>query len=89
MTVDDDGADERCTVTSGLHEDLMLVLAVGELDHGSAGRLHLQVKDAWATAPSSALVMDLSGLTFCDSTGLRAEAVNSTTRWCCRASRAT
>ncbi|MFI7153502.1 STAS domain-containing protein [Nonomuraea sp. NPDC050022] len=32
--------------------------------------MHHQVKDPWQAAPSSALVVDLSGVTFCDSTGI-------------------
>ncbi|MGP4102199.1 STAS domain-containing protein [Nonomuraea sp. KM90] len=60
---------ERFTVTIGLHEEFIVARVVGELDYASAGFLHQQVKDAWATQPAG-LVVDLSGLTFCDSMGV-------------------
>ncbi|NUP39967.1 MAG: anti-sigma factor antagonist [Streptomyces sp.] len=44
--------------------------AAGELDYASAGLLHRQIKDVWAATRSGGLVVDLSGLTFCDSMGV-------------------
>jgi anti-anti-sigma factor len=42
----------------------------GDLDYNSAGLLHRQVKDAWQTTQSAGMVLDLSGVTFCDSMGV-------------------
>ncbi|MEU8324157.1 STAS domain-containing protein [Nonomuraea sp. NPDC048881] len=61
---------ERFTVSIGLHENFIVARAAGELDYASAGLLNQQVKDAWATAQSGGLVVDLDGLTFCDSMGI-------------------
>ncbi|MGP4104691.1 STAS domain-containing protein [Nonomuraea sp. KM90] len=61
---------QRFTVTIGLHEDFIVARVVGELDYASAGFLHQQVKDAWAKTRPAGLVVDLSGLTFCDSMGV-------------------
>ncbi|NRQ30609.1 STAS domain-containing protein [Nonomuraea sp. NN258] len=44
--------------------------AAGELDYTSAGLVHRQVKDAWQTTDSAGLVLDLKGVTFCDSMGV-------------------
>ncbi|MEU1729445.1 STAS domain-containing protein [Nonomuraea sp. NPDC005692] len=54
----------------GLHEHFIVARAAGELDHTSAGLLHRQVKDAWEATGSAGLVLDLSGVTFCDSMGI-------------------
>ncbi|MEW1839210.1 STAS domain-containing protein [Nonomuraea angiospora] len=67
---DDDKPGERFTVSIGLHEDFIVARAAGELDYTSAGLLHQQLKDAWATTQSGGLVVDMSGLTFCDSRGV-------------------
>ncbi|AQZ62579.1 hypothetical protein BKM31_14920 [[Actinomadura] parvosata subsp. kistnae] len=66
------GMDEpsNFTVTIGLHEDFIVARVVGELDYASAGLLHQEIKDAWATTQPAGLVVDLSGLTFCDSMGV-------------------
>ncbi|MEV0310672.1 STAS domain-containing protein [Nonomuraea fuscirosea] len=61
---------ERFTASIGLHEDFIVARAAGELDYTSAGLLHLQVKDAWEATGSRGLVLDLSGVTFCDSMGV-------------------
>ncbi|TDC99600.1 anti-sigma factor antagonist [Nonomuraea deserti] len=66
----DDGAEERFTVSIGLHEDFILARAVGELDYAYARMLHRQLKDAWEMTRSAGLMVDLSGLTFCDSMGV-------------------
>ncbi|PZG19943.1 STAS domain-containing protein [Nonomuraea aridisoli] len=44
--------------------------ATGELDYASSNDLHQQAKDAWQKTPSQGLVLDLGGVTFCDSTGV-------------------
>ncbi|HEY9524390.1 MAG TPA: anti-sigma factor antagonist [Thermopolyspora sp.] len=54
----------------GLHEDFIVARAAGELDYNSAGLLHRQVKDAWQTTQTAGPVLDLGGLTFCDSMGV-------------------
>ncbi|MGR6917919.1 STAS domain-containing protein [[Actinomadura] parvosata] len=61
------GAVERFTVSVGRHASVIVACAAGELDYESAGRLQYQVVEAWSATPSAALVLDLSGLTFCDS----------------------
>lgn len=66
----DNGALERFTVTIGLHEHYIVARAAGELDYQYAALLREQVKDAWQTAQSSGLVLDLGGVTFCDSMGV-------------------
>ncbi|MBE1593316.1 STAS domain-containing protein [Nonomuraea angiospora] len=66
---DDDRPGERFTVSIGLHEDFIVARAAGELDYTSAGLLHQQLKDAWAMQPGG-LVVDMGGLTFCDSRGV-------------------
>jgi anti-anti-sigma factor len=63
------GSAERFTVSIGLHEDFIVARATGELDYISAGLLHRQIKDAWQTH-SFGLVVDLGGVTFCDSMGV-------------------
>ncbi|WP_326631793.1 STAS domain-containing protein [Nonomuraea fuscirosea] len=61
---------ERFTVTIGLHESFIVARAAGELDYLTSGVLHRQVKDAWQATQSAGLVLDLSGVTFCDSMGV-------------------
>ncbi|GAA4932203.1 anti-anti-sigma factor [Nonomuraea thailandensis] len=58
------------TVTIGLHEAVIVARAVGELDYASTDLLHRQITHAWAATRSAGLVLDLSGLTFCDSMGV-------------------
>jgi anti-anti-sigma factor len=64
------GSTERLTVTIGLHEDLVVAQVAGELDYQYAGLLHRQVKDAWKVAQPAGLILDLKGVTFCDSMGI-------------------
>ncbi|MEW9533967.1 anti-sigma factor antagonist [Microbispora sp. NPDC049125] len=54
----------------GLHEDCIVVRASGELDHNYAGLFQKQIKEAWHALRSTALVVDLSEITFCDSMGV-------------------
>jgi anti-anti-sigma factor len=70
MTVDADDAGARFTVSIELYEDFFVARVTGELDYGSAGLLHRLVTDAWEMTQSAGLVVDLSGLTFCDSRGV-------------------
>ncbi|MFC5828650.1 STAS domain-containing protein [Nonomuraea insulae] len=67
MTEENDSA-ERFTVTIGLHEGFIVARVVGELDYQTSELLHRQVKDAWQA--TQGLVLDLSGVTFCDSMGI-------------------
>ncbi|HUR04818.1 MAG TPA: STAS domain-containing protein [Nonomuraea sp.] len=67
---EDSGSAERFTISIGLHETFIVATAVGELDYNSAGLLRQQVKNAWEATDSAGLVLDLSGVTFCDSMGV-------------------
>jgi anti-sigma B factor antagonist len=60
-------AVERFTVSVGRHAGVIVACAAGELDYESAELLRRQVGEVWSATPSAALVLDLSGLTFCDS----------------------
>ncbi|MFC7381438.1 STAS domain-containing protein [Sphaerisporangium rhizosphaerae] len=62
--------DDGLTVTLQPHSARLHVLAVaGELDHHTAPRLRA-VLDEFTFVPAAGLVIDLSALTFCDSTGI-------------------
>ncbi|GGL06082.1 anti-sigma factor antagonist [Sphaerisporangium melleum] len=62
--------DHGLTVTLRPHSTRIQVLAVaGDLDHHTAPRLRAALEEL-TLAPGGALVMDLSALTFCDSTGI-------------------
>ncbi|MFI6175621.1 STAS domain-containing protein [Nonomuraea sp. NPDC051191] len=67
---EDHGFPESFAVSIAVHQDYIVARVAGELDYQFAGLLHHQVKDPWQAALSSALVVDLSGVTFCDSTGV-------------------
>ncbi|MFI7703170.1 STAS domain-containing protein [Nonomuraea sp. NPDC049480] len=90
---EDEGGSERFTLSIGLHEHFIVARAAGELDYTSAKMLHLQVKDAWQATRTSGLVLDLSGVTFCDSMGvgvlvlLLKQSPSSRATWSCRTSR--
>ncbi|MFD0885651.1 STAS domain-containing protein [Streptosporangium algeriense] len=60
------------SVSSGSHGDAVVVRAVGDLDYDYAPVFRRQLAELWTAPPTPAprLVVDLSGLTFCDSTGL-------------------
>ncbi|GAA3140352.1 STAS domain-containing protein [Planomonospora alba] len=64
--------DHDLTVTLQPHPVSPLVLTVaGDLDHHTVPRLRAALDDL-TLAPGAGLVIDLSGLTFCDSTGISA-----------------
>ncbi|MEV0386052.1 STAS domain-containing protein [Nonomuraea sp. NPDC050643] len=67
---EDSASTERFTMSIGLHETFIVATAAGELDYNSAGLLRQQAKDAWEATDSAGLVLDLSGVTFCDSRGV-------------------
>lgn len=58
---------ERCTVSIASHEGFIVARAAGDLDHACAAVLHQRVKAAWEATPAAGLVVDLGGVTFCDS----------------------
>lgn len=58
------------TVTSGLHGTTLVVRASGELDHYHTSVLREEMGRAWDSLPSPMLILDLSALTFCDSSGI-------------------
>lgn len=58
-------------ISSGSHGNAVVVRATGELDYDYAPTFRRELTGFWSTAPApSALVLDLTELTFCDSTGL-------------------
>ncbi|GIH94294.1 STAS domain-containing protein [Planobispora siamensis] len=58
------------TVTLRPHSaNLHMVLVAGDLDHHTASRLRAAL-DEIALAPGTGVVIDLSAMTFCDSTGI-------------------
>ncbi|WP_441248051.1 STAS domain-containing protein [Kitasatospora sp. McL0602] len=61
--------EAQLTVTTRLFGQLAVVRPEGELDHDSVGPLREAV-DAVLAGPAPQLVVDCSGLGFCDSTGL-------------------
>jgi anti-sigma B factor antagonist len=46
------------------------VIATGEIDLYTAPRLHTELAAVIASAPESRVVVDMSGVEFCDSTGM-------------------
>ncbi|WP_326824787.1 STAS domain-containing protein [Streptosporangium sp. NBC_01756] len=56
--------------TSGLHGTTLVVRASGELDHYHTPILRAEMNRAWAALQSQTLILDLSALTFCDSSGI-------------------
>ncbi|MFC4062760.1 STAS domain-containing protein [Planomonospora corallina] len=58
------------TASTGLHDDAVIMRAVGELDLAAAPILREQMERIWALPEVAVLILDLSELTFCDSTGL-------------------
>ncbi|MFD8532997.1 STAS domain-containing protein [Streptosporangium canum] len=59
-------------ILSGSHGGAIVVRAIGELDYDYAPTFRRELSQAWTsdTGDSPTLVLDLAGLTFCDSTGL-------------------
>ncbi|GGP99143.1 STAS domain-containing protein [Streptosporangium pseudovulgare] len=58
------------TATSGLHGSTIVVQASGELDHYHTPILRAELSKVWRAAPSKTVILDLSALTFCDSSGI-------------------
>ena len=61
---------ETLTISSERQGDTFRVAPVGELDIATAGLLERELASV-AASDAAAIVLDLSGLTFIDSTGLR------------------
>jgi anti-sigma B factor antagonist len=58
-------------VSSRSHGDHTIVTALGEIDLYTAPRLHSELSGVVASAaPASRVTVDLSGVDFCDSTGM-------------------
>ncbi len=55
-----------------LRQSILLVRLKGELDHHQAGRMREEVDREIASHPSGALLFNLRGLTFMDSSGVGA-----------------
>ncbi|WP_433248234.1 STAS domain-containing protein [Streptosporangium sp. CA-135522] len=62
--------DPAFAVSAGLHDDAIIVRPAGELDLASTPILRAQLERIWALPDVAVLIMDLSEVTFCDSTGL-------------------
>ena len=63
-------SDRGLTVTLGSHASGPCLLTVaGELDHHTASRLREALSDM-SGVPATSLIIDLSALTYCDSTGI-------------------
>ncbi|MGC5015382.1 STAS domain-containing protein [Streptosporangium sp. DT93] len=58
------------TATSGLHGTTLVIRASGELDHYRTPVLREEMARAWETLRAPILILDLSALTFCDSSGI-------------------
>ena len=65
------GTYRPLAVEASRHADRYVVAVAGDLDASSVGRLDAEVRAAEATDVNR-IVLDLSGLNFMDSTGLRA-----------------
>ncbi|MBG0831988.1 STAS domain-containing protein [Planomonospora sp. ID67723] len=64
--------DPALALSTGLHDDAIIVRAAGELDLATAPLLRAELERVWALPELPVLIMDLSELRFCDSTGLSA-----------------
>ncbi|MEV7004873.1 STAS domain-containing protein [Streptosporangium sp. NPDC051022] len=60
------------SISAGSRGNAIVVRAVGELDYDYAPMFRRELTELWGTGAGGApaLVLDLTGLTFCDSTGL-------------------
>src|ERR1044071_9547052 len=59
-------------VTTSAHGNVAILHVRGELDIRTAGQLRAAVADALTSARPLRMIIDLGGLTFCDSSGLAA-----------------
>ena len=58
------------SVSSRSQGDHAIVIAAGEIDLYTAPRLHSELAAVINAAPASRIVVDMSGVEFCDSTGM-------------------
>jgi len=61
---------EICKVTFGTENDRLIALISGEVDHHNAKKIRAVIDGKMMSARPSALVLDLSEVTFMDSSGL-------------------
>ncbi|GAA3107773.1 STAS domain-containing protein [Streptosporangium carneum] len=61
-------------LSSGSRGNAIVICAVGELDYDYAPMFRQELSELWGAGtgadPSPSIILDLTGLTFCDSTGL-------------------
>ena len=69
---DGDGRPAGFEVTTEQHEDVTRVRARGDLDLGTAATLCSHLTEAIQRPAAGRIILDLSEIAFCDSTGLRA-----------------
>ncbi|MEV4381781.1 anti-sigma factor antagonist [Streptosporangium sp. NPDC049644] len=58
------------TASSNLFGTVFVVQVLGELDYRHAPVFRLEMENAWEVEAPSLIVADVTGLTFCDSTGV-------------------
>lgn len=68
--MDEPGSHRPLTVNTTRHADRCVIAAIGDLDLSSAAALDAEVRAVEATDVDQ-IIIDLSGVTFMDSTGLR------------------
>jgi anti-sigma B factor antagonist len=66
----DSGSHRPLTVTTTRHADRCVIAPIGDLELSSAERLEVKVRAAEASDVQQ-IIIDLSGVSFMDSTGLR------------------
>ena len=68
--MDEPGSHRPLTVSTTRHADRCVIAAIGDLDLSSVAALDAEVRAVEATDVDQ-IIIDLSGVTFMDSTGLR------------------
>ncbi|WP_433257052.1 anti-sigma factor antagonist [Streptosporangium sp. CA-135522] len=58
------------TVSTNLHGTACVVQASGELDYGNAPIFRDEMTKVWEAEAPATIAIDVTGLTFCDSTGV-------------------
>ncbi|GIH94828.1 anti-sigma factor antagonist [Planobispora siamensis] len=64
------GSGAEFTVTTSTYNEVIIVRARGELDLASAPLLREHLNGVWELPGASLLILDLTDVAFCDSTGL-------------------
>ncbi|WP_432177061.1 STAS domain-containing protein [Streptomyces sp. Tue6028] len=70
----DEAEPARLAITSRTTGRITVLTVQGEIDHDSAGQFHQALNTGYSSSPPQ-VVVDLSGVTFMDSTGIQALAV--------------